>query len=187
MIRLEPESVVEGIVRDPGGLPLPGVRVGIAIGENAPRFNAADVTDTEGRFEVRGLSSGSATLWLKAAEYGQQKRPVEILAHQTTRVDLQMEAGLRYRLRGQIWIDGEGPATGFRIDAVNRVSSSRYPGYSDADGWFEFDELPEGEYALTLLYTPVGLERVDGNHINLTADVLDWQLLLRCREPEPEE
>ncbi len=187
MIRLEPEAVVTGIVRDPGGVPLPGVRIGAEAGERGPVFDAANITDAEGRFEVRDLPSGPATFFLKAPGYGEQRRKVEVLAGSTTQVDLQLEPVPSFRLRGQIWIEGEGPAVGLQVDAIDRTASITYPGFSDADGWFEFDRLPEGAYALGSFFFPAGLEPVDGHHINLSADVLDWQLLMRRREPEPEE
>ncbi len=174
IIRLEPESVITGVVWDAEATPVPGVVVGVENGGKGVVFGSAQ-TDADGRFEARGLLSGPTTLIVRGQGYRELRHQLNVPA--TTEVELRLEPAPRFRLRGQIWVEAEGPPD---PPVVVLPMGTSYGGVmTDADGWFEFDALAEGAYHF--LVTPVrqDLKVVSGDRVDMTSDRLDWQILLR--------
>lgn len=178
-------ETLEGLVRDPQGVPLGGVTV-VTQREGRPIWSE---TDENGRFTLEGLDAGECELGLIHDAYGASVLMIEAGSGS---VELQLDAPLepilaRSRievtdLEGQVTAGGEVSFTGFEL-ALAPVGSPDRPGIGvparvriQPDGTFRVPELNHGLYEVRVvppwargrnwpdLLTPLGSEAVRWLH-----------------------
>ena len=96
---------VHGRVRDPGGLPLPGVAVTIGSGSAAAAPSGAAVTDAEGAFLI-ALSPGTYHLRADLAGFDSIDRTITVTSGAAVELELQMQLAA---VKEQVTVKGEVP------------------------------------------------------------------------------
>lgn len=178
VIELEPEAVLSGRVRDANGRPVPEVYLR-AMEQFDDAVPPSAITDEDGEFVLHGLRAGPATLILRSRDFGRQERQIDVLPGGQTEIELLLDEPRRFRLSGQIWIDGE-IARGIRLTAMDSSTRMEHYTISDASGWFTFEDLAEGTYSLSMMGQPFIF--VEGQKVALSSDVLDWRIVVRRRD-----
>ena len=100
------DSGVRGYVRDPDGLPLPGVAITIAVASGAalPAGTSA-TTDAQGAFVIR-LPPGAYRIRANLEGFAPVDRPIAVTAGVSLQVDLQMRLAA---VKEQVTVKGDTP------------------------------------------------------------------------------
>lgn len=155
---LVPADPVTGTVLSPDGKPLEGVKIqGFSMIAND--FNSSSfydtTTDANGKFRLNSPKEGDAVMWVIPKDFA----PVEkFLAKQRDdQGEFRLTAGIR--VSGRLVGIDQKPVAGVPVNIdyngdreVNLpvATSVRRGVITDADGRFEFDPLPTGQYRLTV-------------------------------------
>jgi len=144
-VTLAGTSGVHGLVRH-GGEPVAGAAVTLidAHGDVA----AVGVTDGSGRYRLAGVPDGAYTL--TAASAGHQPSASSVWLDVGITVERNLELPQRARLVGTVTAESSGrpveEATATLVDAGGVVVGTAV---TDAEGAFDFADLPAGTYTLT--------------------------------------
>lgn len=155
-VRLAGASSVYGVVRAAKSTQgISGVIVTLIDVRGA--VSGVTTTDSEGRFELRGVAEGNYTL--AVATDGFQPTASTVVLPLGGRVRHDVELASRGRLAGKVHAATSGRAVDEAVvtllDPVGNVLSTQVTG---ADGGYAFEDLAEGEYTLTASgYAPVAL------------------------------
>ena len=150
---LNPEARITGIVLDGlSGQPVEGARVDLAPGPGPNAPIDAGITDSAGRFELRGLDPGTHVLAASQGEQIGRSAPLQVrLASVLDGVVLTVWPGLSF---AGILSDADGRP---RAGAVLHLARGRDPllgeeiGRTDPSGAFRIVGLPPGTYQLTMM------------------------------------
>jgi hypothetical protein len=107
-LRAQTTGVLEGLVRDPAGLPVPNSAIGIV--EVATGAARASLTDEGGRFLVAGLAPGTYRAGVTAVGFRPSERTGIVLsAGRTVRVDFSLQLG---EVQEKVTVAAEGAMVG---------------------------------------------------------------------------
>ena len=153
--RLERGLVVEGIVVDEKGVPMEGAHI---FTGRVPSFlperdtQAATITDADGRFRVENLAKDSGTISAWHPEFGMGAAFYDAVASE-------IEIVLRNNMgtvSGSVLAEGQVPS-GAQISLMPvRILSAEAAAFGSPnrrikeDGAFRFDDVPEGEYNVSV-------------------------------------
>ena len=85
-LEMSPGAEIQGLVLDPEGQPLEGVRVACFQGKSRRR-SLSDKTDANGSYRVRNVPEGSYRLLFSHSEYVTQAREVAVAGEESLRLD----------------------------------------------------------------------------------------------------
>ena len=169
------EATVAGVVRDTAGKPIPGAEVtarsvlGIDARGYYPVDAAADPTDAQGRFTVRGLPTGYATLRCRKGTLNQRAPIFKI--HKVPAKDVAIVMQGTGIVRGKVeGVDADPKRpTHVHITAAGGEKRGTWGGSArcQPDGSFEFRGVPPGDYVLSTRYRPTG-QPADPNAVTVT-------------------
>jgi len=173
----------DGIVVDRAGKPIPGAtveaRTVLGIDGEVYSHPSKAVTDVEGKFLLSGLPTGHSSFWVRAKGFHRwdpdlKKIPVKDhfrggsgIYEQTTQLRFEMiRTGT---IVGRLLdANGNPPSEKILVSAEATpqiVGSSNRSGEVNADGGFKIEEIPPGEYLLTVY--DKGADSVGYQEINL--------------------
>ncbi len=155
-LALEPAATLSGLVLDPQGQPLAGVRVMVrpltrffmAHGEAAPEVVA--VTDQQGRFFVLGLPPGDVELFYQHQDYAWLPDSAVIPAAGSVELPAR-RLSLPGSIQGRIIRAGK-PLAAAQVSPNPKVTLLP-PVRTDQDGRYLLQALPPGEYRLRVQYS----------------------------------
>ncbi len=163
---LERGAVLRGRITNDRGEPVADARVLVS------RVGAS--TDAQGRYRVDGLDPGPQVARIVHPAYRAAERPVEIVGLEPHRLDVELPAG--HRVFGRT-VDPEGlpvPRVSlyFDLDEAEQAQAVLRRSTSDADGFFELADVPDGTYSVVTerpgfatVELPAAL-RVDGEPVH---------------------
>lgn len=137
-------SIVEGVVLDSEGRPMPrvivlGKRLADEDDDSGPtaRSVRSKPTDVEGRFVLRGLDRGTYELELGGSATPQLPEPVEVVVASDAVTDVRIEAPVAGTVRGRV-VDSDGGVP----------PSLTVTAYGEAGGWRDTHSDDEGRFVL---------------------------------------
>lgn len=168
-ISLEPESTVRGVARDPAGRALGGLVVRAVARVPALKplgFEASDITDEHGHFEIHGLCAGPWSLQAERAGLERWAQGVELSRAETKEMDVRLATGCRVEGRVSTSV-GEpvagavvcaGPSTSLGPRATTGTDGSFVlTGVHPGPSWIS---IADGTGSLQLEIPPQGLTGV---------------------------
>ena len=143
------------------------------------------VTNARGRYRVRRVPTGLATVRLDIREFeteygivGGPARQVEILPRRTARADFEL-AVMRYFQGSIITCEGEDIRALADVEVTLTGAGLQRTLRTSRVGGFQFDELPPGRYTLTIPPQQPG-ETAQTFPIDLTQDLAGFLLRINC-------
>jgi len=169
------EATAAGVVRDTAGKPIPGAEVTArsVLGIDARGYYPADAssapTDAQGRFTVRGLPTGYATLRCRKGTLNQRAPIFKIYRVPAKDVAIVMQGTgvIRGKVTG-VDADPKRPAN-VHLAAAGGAKRGTWGGSMPCqpDGSFEFKGVPPGDYVLSTRPSFPG-EPADPNAVTVT-------------------
>ena len=152
-IRLDPETSAAGVVVDPAGRPVAGVRVEATTRSGqATQTSSGPGTDEEGRFSIRSIAPGSVSFEASGRGYVTREPVIVEIAPGTSPDSIRIEVVEGGRVVGRVVGPGGGPVEDARVVASWHDSSGFGMEGNQvevaADGSFEVRELPERTVSL---------------------------------------
>jgi protocatechuate 3,4-dioxygenase beta subunit len=149
-IVLERGATITGVVTSPTGESLGDVRISVTYPtERDTESTSGDSarTDAEGRYVLRGVSTGQASVVARHAEYPETTRDLTVESGDNT-LDVTMDPGLT--LRGRVVADDGAPIADARVFVTPAGGGWRgADARSEADGSFLVEGLAPGDYEAT--------------------------------------
>jgi hypothetical protein len=138
---LPPPAIVHVRVLDEAGAPLRSAEVEVRVGDRVLALQSKG----EGEFELSTDQLGSATVVIKAPDYVDSERRVELGPGKKANLSVQLEPALPPgQLRGLIRsFGGKGLVATIRLSPLDKETQS------DAEGFFQID-VPPGEYEVSI-------------------------------------
>ena len=160
-VRLASGAVVSGRIVDTEGIPIPEADVAVSGGFAETkvifqRFNLKlpnAVTAEPGTFELRGVEPGSIELTVSAEGFVSEKFTFDIPAAGFQTGDLKLESSdeaKEGRVFGVVVDDRGTPLAGSNISIGRAGGGGAGFMTTDVKGGFKFDDLPSGDYVLTI-------------------------------------
>ncbi|GAA1394186.1 hypothetical protein GCM10009639_28050 [Kitasatospora putterlickiae] len=144
-VRLPEATMVRGAVRD-DWLRMPVPEALVLLMDEAGEVVGSTRTSAEGRYELRGLCSGSYRLVAVHRAHEPVTRPLDITGRQPVLVDMELPRKLLH-LRGVV-VDPDGdPVEGLQVRLADD-SGSALRETTGAGGRFGFCSVPPGTYTL---------------------------------------
>ena len=181
---------VTGLVQQ-DGQPVPGASVVVLSGTD-PQSGGAAETDGAGRFAVHGIVVGPVSV--KAAAGGALGSTTGRIprAGGTGDVVVNLDGGT-VAARGTVRLLEDGEVTPIPgIPVIYALKKENSPGkfdvayvLTDANGQYELDELPTGEFVLTAALTTE--EQISITGVAAAGDVLEEDLVIRAKDLESPE
>ena len=172
-VELAPESAVEGSVVDEGGKPIDGalVRASSVMGVDGRGYRLAQSaevrSDERGQFRIGGVPRGFAQMVCFADGYSAPLGDIlEIPAK-----DIVIRMGSTGAIKGKVIDeDGKAPAGQVAVSVEAEDKANKWGGgmYAKADGTFEFKNVPQGKYTISVDRNP-GPEARNQKTITVTA------------------
>ena len=125
-----PDTLLEGMVVDTAGTPVPQSDVTLARG---PRRLAVAVTNAQGRFAVRGLTAGAADVVAMAG--GARSVPMSVVVAEGPQPPLRIVVHKLSALRSQV-VGPAGPIPGARIAICPEGGGQVSQSVADSEGFF---------------------------------------------------
>jgi protocatechuate 3,4-dioxygenase beta subunit len=180
-------EALEGIVRDPGGSPVPDALVLFtAKGENRIFYDRA-MTGRDGRFVFPHIPTGK-DLFIMASKKGfapGSYYPVSVPSSSSKPLDL--ELGKSISLKGRIFSHDGAPAKGAEILSkitVKAGEEKRILGFApvkaDEQGMFELNDLPPGD--LRLLVRGNAGERIHEKNLKIESNSVSPELKIQLEK-----
>ncbi len=158
------EASIKGIVTDPDGNPITGVKVSAmnTIGIDGLGYDCTDAkpstTDKEGRFEIRSLPKGFTLIRCRASSLHQETSISELydIPSDDIRIIMTGTGIVRGKVVGR---DGKPPTREFIVELEPRegVKVGSWGGsmQCEKDGSFDFKGVPPGKYILIAKPNPM--------------------------------
>jgi protocatechuate 3,4-dioxygenase beta subunit len=161
-LRPEKTVTVSGWVVDPAGKAAPQAMVSMRVQnlEEVLSLQVPEMTDAQGKFEIKGVTPGSyvlsATAYQKEGKSYAAEQPIEVAGESVRSVRLQLFGGVN--IRGQLTVSRGANADLsqtwvylFRSDGAGASAASEIK-----DGALNFQDVHPGTYSLTFTNLPDG-------------------------------
>jgi PGF-CTERM protein len=143
------EPAFNGTILNPGGQPLANTQV--AITDDTGTFGVLTETASNGQFSVTDVDPGVRTLVASAQGYGDSAPVTVDIGSNATDVVFQLTTATDGRLDGTVSnADGETLDAGTMVAFQSSAFESSRSVQLDSGGSYELDELPIGEYTVTV-------------------------------------
>jgi hypothetical protein len=159
-VQLARESGVRGVVRDEAGRSLPGLLVSAVPKDTALKavqFEASDISDGDGRFELRGLREGAWSLQGERAGLVPGRQGLELAAGAVLDVELVLASG--GRVAGRV-VSAAGAGVPGAVVRAGALTAAGPHVAADAEGRFTLRGLPPGMTWISLA-DGVGAQQVE--------------------------
>jgi RNA polymerase sigma factor (sigma-70 family) len=167
-----PEGRIDGVVRDAAGEPVPDAWVQArADTDGNPRSAKAmaTITDTEGRFEIEGLASGSYTVDARGRDADAHGSVSDVEIGRPVTITLEDSGAIEGRVT-----EGGEPVTRFRIAA----GSEERRAVIDPEGAFRVSRLAPGEHTVAVTTgegsASATVQVESGEIASITLEIAGW-------------
>lgn len=177
---LQPAAILVGRVTDANGDPVRGASLFHSSQARSYSLGGGALvrTDADGRFETNTLTGGEINLAVRHPDYAPAEFAAELIYGETTEVEVVLHGG--GSLTGTVFV-GDIPQRGCTLvlRRVDGASRGVLQAASDADGQYEFQHVPAGEYTVQAFVRDANGELIGSEEYtiafnNFGVQVLDW-------------